>query len=186
MLKNNLKIIGIHKHKKYKITSKEAIKLENRILELLKLNSEYYKKELENCLKILNNCFLAQTSVYKNKVVLSGRSVLAGVLANNYSNDAYINYGALGNDSTMSLDSNTKLGNETNRTIIASNSSSDNIAIISTYWSTSEANSQHYEAGEFINGSSTTDSGVLFSHWNIDESKTSSESLTIESTYTII
>ena len=182
---NNIHIIGIHKIIKHKIATSKAVKFYDEIMKSLGINDivrfRYYLSKLDS--------FIISKNTYKNIVVDVGRNIICELLlpvANrSYSGDGIIAYGSLGNDSTAPSTSDTLLGNETYRKAITDSSVSGNVLNVLTFWNLTEANAQHYEAGEFIDGSATLDTGNLFSHWNIDENKTSSETLSIDSYYTI-
>jgi len=175
------KIIGLHTIRKYALNTKEALQIDKIINNLLQCGYLLTGRTISYWLAKLE---LKREKVYKNIIVTAGRNVLAGVLANDYVADAYINYGALGDSGTTPTIGNTTLNNETTRKLISSAESNLNVAEITQYWASGEANDHHYEAGEFIAATAIANSGVLFSHWLMDEEKTSAESMTIESQYT--
>lgn len=118
-------------------------------------------------------------------VVLSGREQLCNALGG-ISTDIEINYGAVGTGGNSPTNSDTAMQTEYARVTMSNSTVTGNSLEIQQFYGLSEANTQLYEAGEFIAGTATPNSGVLFARWNIDENKTASETLTITSTYTII
>ena len=126
--------------------------------------------------------------VYKKKfnlIVTVGRSVLAQRLANVTTYSGVINYGALGTSQTPPANSDTQLGAEVYRKTVASATYSNNIAYISFFYTAAETSGNYKEFGTFIDGSATPNSGKLFTHVAVDWTKTTSETLTVDVTYTI-
>lgn len=122
---------------------------------------------------------------YENIVVNTGRSELAKFIAGTSVATGGINYVALGDSSATPVVGDTQLGNETFRKAVSSVTVSNQTVTVNHSYGSSEAVDQHYEAGEFIGASAAANSGILFARWNIDENKSSGETLTIESTYKI-
>ena len=122
---------------------------------------------------------------HKNLIATVGRSVLAQRLANILTYTGIINYGALGTSITPPANADTQLGAEVYRKTVASNSAVANIATIAFFYNTTETSGSYKEFGTFIDGTGTPNSGQLFSHVAVDWSKTTSETLTVECTYTI-
>lgn len=182
----NIKTIGIHTFTKCTVEEKGAIKIYNKIMELMK--GDYDPAEFRHWHKMLHR-YVNSKNVYVNTVVDVGRNILANAIIppgdRTYSGDFYIEWGSLGDDATSPTTGDTTLGNETVRKAIQDSNVLGQTATILTFWNLTEGNGQHYEAGEFIDGSITLDSGNLFARWNIDENKTSTETLSIESTYLI-
>lgn len=125
--------------------------------------------------------------IYRNKnlVATAGRSVLAQRLANITTYTGIINYGSLGTSTTPPSNSDMQLGSEVYRKTVGSNSAINNIATITFFYNTTETSGNYKEFGTFIDGTGTANSGQLFSHVAVDWSKTTSETLTVECTYTI-
>lgn len=122
---------------------------------------------------------------YKNLVATVGRSVLAQRLANITTYTGIINYGALGTSTTPPSNADTQLGSEVYRKTAGSNSALNNVATITFFYSSTETSGNYKEFGTFIDGTGTANSGQLFSHVAVDWTKTTSETLTVECTYTI-
>lgn len=127
---------------------------------------------------------------YKNLVVNAGlASIAAALRGSTASNKGIITYLALGDDNTTPESTDTTLGNETIRKLIADryNLNSDSkVAVFRAFFNTSEANDTHLEAGLFgDDATGTADSGTLFCHTAINKTKTSADTMTIEWRVTI-
>jgi len=126
--------------------------------------------------------------VYKKKfnlICTVGRSVLAQRLANTTTYSGIINYGALGTSETPPANSDTQLGAEVFRKTVASATYQDNVAYISFFYTAAETSGTYKEFGTFIDGTATPNSGKLFTHVAVNWTKTTSETLTVDVTYTI-
>ena len=122
-------------------------------------------------------------STYKNIVTNTGLQLI-GELLNDDATEG-ITYFALGSNATDPTVNDTTLGTETFRKQIAFRSRSNQTITLASYLTTSEANAAHKELGHFGNGAtSVTDSGDLFNHTEIDETKDVSITWTIEQTFT--
>jgi hypothetical protein len=128
---------------------------------------------------------IIREKTYENLVVLLGRKQICNALGG-LSPNIIINYGAVGTGGNSPSNADTTLQTEFYRVTVTGANVVDNVLEVQQFYGLAEANTQLYEAGEFINGTGVVDSGILFSRWNIDENKTASETLTITSTYTII
>jgi hypothetical protein len=123
-----------------------------------------------------------------NIIVTVGRAILAGLLAGDATYTGEINYGALGTAvSPVPANSDTELGNEVFRKIVASQSFENNVCYADFFYTAGDTDGTFTEFGNFIDGTASADSGQLFSHiatggW----SKTSSESLFVSCKYEII
>lgn len=128
---------------------------------------------------------ILRRKTYKNLVVSVGKYMIAQRLAGG-SNDCNITYGAVGTDSTTPTVTDTTLGAEIERKAITSGSYADNVVTIVTFFGASEANGTLREFGLFgEDATSTPDSGTMFCRSLISETKTTSETLTVESRITI-
>jgi len=96
-------------------------------------------------------------------------------------NKGEITYLALGSNTTTPLATDTTLGTETFRKLITTRTRTGLIFYTSTFLATTEANGTHKEMGLFgDNATGTTDSGTLFTHLTINETKSSGETITID------
>lgn len=136
------------------------------------------KKDLEGNIISVNN--------YDNVVCTVAKTMIANNLTDTSpDNTMRINYGALGTNTTTPVAGDTQLGTESYRNMVASQTNSANIAYVTLFFSATECNGTYKEAGLFSNGTASANSGVLFSHVAIDETKTNVQTLTIEWTITI-
>lgn len=182
------KLIGLHDFIKCEVVTQEAFKIYDKIMSLLS-SDEYDPEEFRFWHKKLQK-FEVSRNRYKNIVVDIGRNIMSEmhvpVGRRTYAGDGLIAWGSLGDDATAPTISDTLLGNETYRKAIADSSTvSTTVLNVLTFWNLAEAIDQHYEAGEFLDGSVALDSGNLYSHWGIDENKSGSETLSVDSNYTI-
>ena len=123
--------------------------------------------------------------LYKNLVVTVGRQNIAQRIASTNTNTLNVNYGAVGTGTNTPANADTTLQTETFRKAISSNSSTANQAFLSFFYSASEAVATLKEFGSFIDATGSADSGVMLSRVAINVVKTSSDTLTIDVTYTI-
>jgi len=122
-------------------------------------------------------------STYKNLVTNKGLQLIGDLLI--ASGALPVTYLALGSSTTAPNVADTKLGTEVYRKLIAFRSRSGQIITLASYLTTEEGNGTHKELGHFGNAATiTADSGDLFNHTAIDETKTDDETWTIEQTFT--
>jgi hypothetical protein len=120
-----------------------------------------------------------------NLITSAGRGEIAKRLAGTQDTTLEITHGALGDDNTAPSSSNTTLGNETTRIATSSQTYSANIAYLSYFFPAGTGTGTYEEFGNFIDGTSSPDTGTLFSHVLMSGSKAANESLTIDVSYTI-
>lgn len=125
--------------------------------------------------------FISATE-FENLIPTVGRSVLAQRLAGTTTYTGTINYAALGSGTTTPINADTKLATETYRKTIDSQTYANNIAYLSAFVAAGVATATHYEAGLFIDGTASADSGQIFSHvlFSPPEAKTALASLTLD------
>lgn len=124
---------------------------------------------------------------YENLIPTVGRTAIADHLTNASPSPASLraNYTALGSGTTAPANGDTQLQTETFRKAIASQTKSNNIAYMTAFYTAAEAVATHREAGVFINGTGTANSGTLFSRVAINITKSGTETLTIDYSITI-
>lgn len=163
-----------------------------------RLRESIMKASIHNGLKISGKVRFIFTDVktskreiskwYKNLIPTEGREAIARRLGNiaEKANEGIVTYGAVGTGTTAPQNSDTQLETELVRKLISSTSYASNVITIRTFFTTSEANGSLKEFGLFgENASGTQDSGTLFQRVNIDKTKTSAKTLTVESVITI-
>jgi len=186
----SLGIKGVHTFSLCDVRHPKALKIQEEISHVLEVLTDPKKRwELLQALyRELESVSLVEQKTVINIVPTIGRTVLARWLIgdNTYSADTGINYGALGNDNTTPVNADTVLGNETYRKAISSVAYSNNIAYLSMFYTATEVTGTFEEAGLFIVGTGTIDTGQLFSHFLTGTiAKSSTETLTVQSTFTI-
>lgn len=126
-------------------------------------------------------CMRAQVSnvLYENVTCTGGRTEIAKTLANVATTATYIEYCAVGTGSTAPAITDTVLDTELYRKIFALTNQSGKTITFRTFFTTSEANGTLSEIGHFMDdATAAADSGTLFNHATISETKTSSTTLT--------
>lgn len=128
-----------------------------------------------------------RTFTYENLIPTVGRAAIADHLTNPTPSPSSlrINYTALGTGANVPANGDTELQTETFRKAVASETNADNIAYVTAFYTAPEVSGTFLEAGLFINGTITPDSGTLFSRVAINITKTITETLTIDYTITL-
>ncbi len=166
------------------ITSKKAKKLQAKIVDAI--DNKYDWKLYRKLVAELHEKFKVRQFEFHNAVVVAGRAVLARLLAGDATYSGEINYCALGDYTATATGTDTELGNEKYRKLISSQTSADNVAYISTFFTATEVDGTFEEVGHFIDGTGTKDSGQLFSRISSPNTaelpvvKSNTESLTID------
>lgn len=195
MNKKNLKditgIIGKQTVSIYNMASKKAMEIEHEINTfLLRPNAERLSEKgrayFLSLIAELERISKVREYVTENLIVTVGRAVIAQRLASITTNTGIINYGALGTSATAASNGQTQLVAEVFRKIVASASSTTNVAFVDFFYSKADTNGTYQEFGSFIDGTGTANSGVMFTRvvtggWT----KTSSESMTVACQYTV-
>jgi hypothetical protein len=123
---------------------------------------------------------------YDNIIPTVGRSAIVNNIFNvapTY--DLLANYVALGSGTNVPANGDTTLQTEVYRNLVASRSEDNNIGYLTGFFSATETDGTYREAGVFMNATSIANSGVLLSRVAINITKSSSESLTVDWTFTI-
>ena len=128
-----------------------------------------------------------RTYLYENLIVTAGRAALANHLTDPTPTvpALRLNYTALGTGVTAPANGDLTLETETFRKATASETNADNIAFVTAFYTALEVSGTFKEAGLFMDGTITPDSGTLFSRVAIDITKSLTETLTIDYTITI-
>ena len=133
------------------------------------------------------NTGVERVYIYDNLIVTAGREALANHLTSAVPTvtPLRINYTALGTGVIAPVNGDIILGTETFRKATASETHALNVAYVTAFYTAPEVSGTFTEAGLFINGTITPDSGTLFSRVAINITKSISETLTIDYTITI-
>lgn len=138
--------------------------------------------------KIYRYSFFRKSRLYKNLMPTVGRNVIATRLAGSGSDgDLTISFGAVGTNISAPVSGNTVLGTELDRSAVSLISASGNTVNVRVFFGAGDAIGTLKEYGLFggNSASSSVDTGTLFQHVAINITKSSSETLTIESNINI-
>lgn len=128
---------------------------------------------------------VTRRATYRNVVCANGKSYIASWLNGEIGTMPTV-YGAVGTGASPNPQStDTQLVTELSRAVLASNQRTGNQVVMDFFWTTATGNGVLTEAGVFLGGSATANSGSLLSHVLISENKTSAETLTVEFTFTV-
>lgn len=134
----------------------------------------------------LNRICKTEKTVHKNIVPTVGRAMLANQIGSNTpTNVPYAKYIELGSNATAPANSDIALGTSVYRNAVASRTSASNIVYVTGFFSATETSGTYAEAGVFCDGTASAGTGVLLSHVSISVTKTTSNTLTIDWTFTI-
>lgn len=127
---------------------------------------------------------------HNNIIPTVGRQRIAYILSGSAASlaECEINYQELGTGTATPANGDTGLqtpAGGTTRKLISSASYSSNVMTITSFWAAGEATGTWREFGTFINGTGTSNSGVLFSRVAINIPITGSQSLVIDGTVTL-
>lgn len=122
-----------------------------------------------------------------NKVPAVLRNELAKLIAGQTVTPTFkANYLALGNGSTAVSDLDVALDNETKRGLWTMRTATDNIAYLDKFFTSTEVGGMNFlEAGVFVDGTASADSGYLLSRVLVDLSISATETLTVNATFTL-
>lgn len=125
---------------------------------------------------------------YRHNIIpTAGRAAIANQLTQSSPSPdpLRINYVGVGTGVTAPANGDTALETETFRNLVASQTNADNIAYITMFIGAAEDTGTYREAGLFIDGTASVDTGTLFSHVAINITKGGTETLTLDWTVTI-
>jgi hypothetical protein len=124
---------------------------------------------------------IKRTYKYKNIIPTSGRSAIINRLCNvSPTYTLLANYVALGSGTNTPANTDTTLQTEVYRNLVASRDEDNNIGYITGFFSATETDGTYREAGLFIDGTASADTGLLFSRVAINITKSATESLTLD------
>lgn len=115
----------------------------------------------------------------KNLITQSGLNWFASLFINETTNDVPF-YIAMGTDAVVAVSTDTKLGTEGFRKLIASKSRQNNMVRIRAFLLNTEANGNWTEFGVFAAGTELTDSGTMINRLVTPVSKANNQLLTVE------
>ena len=122
---------------------------------------------------------------YKNLIVNVGKNMVANRFAGN-ANDCNITYGAVGTRAVAPADGDTILGVELDRVAVTAINASGSVVTVICFFGASDGIGILAEFGHFGEAATAAaNSGTMLNHVAISETKTSTETLTVESIITI-
>lgn len=122
-----------------------------------------------------------------NIIPTAGRAAIASHLssASPAVDPLRVNYVALGTGTNVPANADTKLQTEAFRNTTASQTSSSNICYQTGFFGAAECDGTYREAGLFMDGTASADTGTLLSRVAINITKSNTETLTLDWTITI-
>lgn len=120
----------------------------------------------------------------KNLITQSGLNWLASLVIGETTNDVPF-YIAMGTGTTAAASTDTKLGVETFRKLIATKSRQNNVIRLRAFLLSTEGNGDFEEFGVFAEGTENADSGTLINRLVSPVSKANNQLLTIECRITL-
>jgi hypothetical protein len=153
---------------------------------LIKENTKEMKGKLSITKRDIDNGWVKEIGYYNNVICTVSKTMIADNLTNSSPDNVMrINYFAVGSGVTAVGAGDSTLETETYRNLVASETNASNIVYITGFLSATEDSGTYGEAGLFSNGTGSADSGILVSHVNITETKSGTETLTIDWQITI-
>lgn len=124
--------------------------------------------------------------IYENLVPATALALIASLIGQSSSaNAGKVTHCALGSGTTAPASGNTTLETEVYRNAIASLNSVGAVVYATGFFSAPETSGTYREAGIFIDGTGTANSGTLLSRVAINITKTTSQTLTLDWTLTL-
>ena len=124
---------------------------------------------------------IKEVSLYHNVVPTIGRTAIANAMTDTGpSPGALVTYCEVGTGITTPATSDIALTTPLFRATVASRSNDGNIAYVTGFFPSTEANGNLKEAGLFCGGTATAGTGSMISHVLVNITKSVSETLTIE------
>jgi len=158
--------------------------------------NKLYNKIMKESIKVKGHYRFVKRNIYTGKITgvyeydnlipLVGRSAIINNMFNvapTY--DLLANYVALGSGTNAPANADTTLQTEVYRNLAASRSEADNVGYLTGFFTATETDGTYREAGVFMNATGVAGSGVLLSRVAINITKSSSESLSLDWTFTI-
>lgn len=130
---------------------------------------------------------LKQSYKIHNVVCDRGKNVIAARLNGETTYTGIINYMAVGTGAASPASTDTQLVTELARTTVSSNSRVNNVSTITFFFNSASANGTLTEAGAYIDGTASANSGQFFDHVSLPSIvKTSADTLTITLVATVL
>ena len=121
----------------------------------------------------------------QNLIVDAGLEVVARLLAGDNTYSGEINYGALGDGSATVLVSDTVMENELYRKLASDSSYDGKIAYVDFFYEKADVAGTFTRFANFIDGTASADSGVMWSHLPVSWTKTLNDGLFVACRYRV-
>lgn len=130
---------------------------------------------------------LAQEQIIENTVCTVGKAAIANQLTAGSPSPTplRVNYVALGTGTNAPAAGDTTLQTETYRKVTASANNVSNVASITGFYTAAETSGTFREAGLFIAGTASANTGTLLSRVSVNIAKTTAQTMTISWSITI-
>lgn len=151
-------IRGLVTIRNYELLTERAVEIDNILAHSAGMSPERFQELTEE----MRSLCTTRELVKQNLVVLSGRTVLARLLAADTTYTGAINYGALGSGSTAVTSADVQLATEVFRKQPATKTRTNATLGIDFYYSKADTNGTYNEFGTFIDGGSGANTGQLF------------------------
>lgn len=180
-IKENSKGVGIYTQTKAFLEKPEHFALSKKIDEVRAAGGNFME-----LVRQLNRICRTEVLVIHNLVPTAGRANIA----NNMTSDAptypvLINKFAVGSGVTAPANGDTTLETEDYRNNIASRTNAANVAYVTGFLNATEYDGTIREAGLFAGGTGSPDTGALMSRVALNTTKSNTETLTMDWTYTL-
>jgi hypothetical protein len=169
----------------------KAPKLYEKVLAFLALNlpteqdQHDHFRELAGLLASFNREAAVHINYADNLVPTAGKTLIAARLSGTTTYTGIVNYVGLGTGTTSPNVADTQLGTEGYRAAPSSSSFAANVANLSLFIAAGTATGTWTEAGLFVDGTASANTGQLMSHVATNIVKGASNSLTIECALTV-
>lgn len=194
---------GNHTFSICRVTSEKAIKLQD-LIEGVRHKREYLLKnsgiltpkrveemlldfhaEYQYYIRKLHEAFLLRQYHVSNITCTVGRSVMAQRMAGINTYTGNITHTAIGTGTTAVAIGDTQLTTEVYRKALSSGAYISNVAYIETFFSALETSGNYKEFGNFMDATATINSGQLVNHFLQTISKSTSETMNVQSIFTL-
>ncbi len=171
-------------------TKKAEVGYKENIL-MAKINDDSIVPELRDCIKnnkpfthLIQSGQITEVFEKQNLIVDAGLNVIARLLAGDTTYSGEIKFGALGTGSTAVNALDTQLENEVFRKAVSSSSFDGKIAYVDIFYEKADVAGTFTRFANFIDGSITFNSGIMWSHLPVNWIKTLNDGLFVACRYT--
>lgn len=150
------------------------------------LRIETHQSIMLASIRELNTTCKTVKTIVPNLVPTVGRTMLANQVGSSTpTNVPYAKYIELGSGTNAPANGDTALQTSVYRNAVASRTNASNVAYVTGFFNATETSGTYREAGVFCDGTASAGTGVLLSRVAINVTKTTSNTLTIDWTFTL-